>query len=182
MTFYQFGFIENTQGALVDVKDTKGRLFSYFILNEGDNKFLQYTKPYGQAQEEINLDNLNLADYLPLNIGIPIFSKRVINVLKKEFINEIKEYECIINCEGQEFIFYMCFIDKFLDLVDIEKSEFRALTDGNSILSKAIYKNEYRDDFYLARDKQFKTRLVISQKFVDLCTINKLNIDFIKIY
>lgn len=179
MTFCKFGFIAHTQGALIDVKDTKNRLFSYFILNDGDNKFLQYTKPFGKAQEEIKLEHLRSADYLPLNISIPIFSKRVIDILKKEFINEIKEYECIVSCEGEELIFYMCFIDKFLDLVDVEKSEFSTLTDGRPILSKAVYKNESRDDFYLARDNEFKAELVVSQKFVDLCSLHKLNIEFI---
>ncbi|WP_193016260.1 hypothetical protein [Proteus sp. FME41] len=124
MALYKFGFIAHTQGALIDVKDTKNRLFSYFILNDGDNKFLQYTKHYGKAQEEIKLEHLRSADYLPLNISIPVFSKRMINILKKEFIHEIKEYECIVSCEGEELIFYMCFIDKFLDLIDIEKSKF----------------------------------------------------------
>lgn len=181
MTFYQFDFIKNTQGALVDVKDTKGRLFSYFILNEGGNKFLKYTKPYGEAQEEITLDNLRFADYLPLNIGIPVFSKRVIEVLKKEVINEIYSYECVVNCEGQEHTFYMCFINKYLDLIDIEKSDFSVLSDGSPILSKAIYKKDNQSDFYLARDKQFKTRLVASKKFVDFCLLNKFNIDFIPV-
>ncbi len=42
MTFYKFGLITNTQGALIDVKNTENRLFSSFIPNDGDHKFLQF--------------------------------------------------------------------------------------------------------------------------------------------
>ncbi len=44
MTFYKFGLITNTQGALIDVKDTENRLFSSFIPNDGDHKFLQFKR------------------------------------------------------------------------------------------------------------------------------------------
>ncbi|MBD2794367.1 hypothetical protein ID852_15725 [Xenorhabdus sp. 42] len=181
MVLYEFYSSLKSNGDIIDINDSNGRLSSYFIWNNVKGDFLNFMKPRCQPQSSIKLDDLLAADYLPANMEIPIFSEKAMNAFKKNNMNEIKGFECIVNCGNRELIFYMCFIDMFLDLVDIEKSEFRELTTGRKVLTKAVYKQSNELDFYLARDINFKGRLVLSQKFVDFCFSNNLNINFLRI-
>ncbi|PHM39017.1 hypothetical protein Xmau_03186 [Xenorhabdus mauleonii] len=181
MILYELDSTLKSNGDVIDINDSKGRLSSYFIWNKEDGNFLNFMKPRCQSQKNIKLDNLLSSDYLPANIGIPVFSKKAMKAFESTFIDDIKGFECIVNCEEGEYVYYMCFINVFLNLVDTENSEFRSLSNGRKILTKAIYKNCDELDFYIARDTNFKERLIVSQKFVDFCHSNELNINFLKV-
>jgi hypothetical protein len=66
----------------------------------------------------------------------------------------------------------------YLPLVDTQRSEFTTLTDGRPLLRKAAYRTTFDLDFSIARDQEFCERLVVSQKFVDLCRREALRVDF----
>ncbi|BDR57689.1 hypothetical protein [Xylocopilactobacillus apicola] len=114
----------------------------------------------------------NNSDYLSANIGIPIFSCRAKSVFETKIPTEISFYECIIDDE----FFFFGKIEKYLPIIDEERTTFRTLLDGSRVIDEPIYKTD--DDFFITRDKVFCEQLVVSQKFVDLCREEKLNINF----
>ncbi|CNE61280.1 Uncharacterised protein [Yersinia nurmii] len=119
-----------------------------------------------------------MADFLPANIGIPIFSEKAMGAIRDFIPESVKGVECIISCEGRQVTYNLCWVGVYLNLVDEEKSSFRTLSDGDKILTKAIYKSDFQYDFMIARDAEFKERLVVSQGFVDFCHSKKLNVNF----
>lgn len=164
-------------GGLIDFIDTKSRLSSFFIWNEGDGKFLNFSKPRGIAQKSLHFDKLKNSDYLPANLGIPILSKKSKEIFEKKIPSEMSFHECVIECNGSEETFFLCKIKKYLSIIDEDKSSFRTLLDGSQLLDIAAYK--YDESFFIARDKIFCEKLIVSQKFVDICNEEKIYIDFI---
>ncbi|RXO32749.1 hypothetical protein D0525_23675 [Salmonella enterica] len=87
-------------------------------------------------------------------------------------------FECIVECEGVELLFYLCKVNEYINIIDESKSQFRTLTDGSQLISKSFFR--FVGDFFIVRDIKYCSRLVISQKFVDLCNNENISIDFIK--
>ncbi|MCL6353306.1 hypothetical protein [Pectobacterium polaris] len=165
-------------GDVVDINDSKGRISSYFIWNEGNGSFLKFTTPQGVAQKNIKYSDISEVDFLSANIGVPIFSEKAMHEINN-FIPEIIEWaKIVISCNGDDVIYNLCKVNNFLDLIDKENSLFRILSDGDRILSKAVYKKDLKDDFIIARDINFKERLVVSQSFVDFCHSRNIKISF----
>ncbi len=71
-TFSSFTFGDN----LIYFLDPKSRLSCFFIWNEGDGKFLSYSRPKGKMPSVLSSDIFNLHDYFPASLGIPIFFKK----------------------------------------------------------------------------------------------------------
>ncbi|EEF3253768.1 TPA: hypothetical protein O7X39_004500 [Salmonella enterica] len=177
MSFYNLASMD-WNGDLVNFPDKKGRLSGFFIWNEGDGKFLQYTKPRGQTQGAFTIDKLRKADYLPINMGIPVFSERAKRVFERNIPGKMSFFECIIECEGVEFLFYLSKVNEYVNIIDEDKSLFRTLTDGSKIIRKPFIR--YLDGFFIVRDETYCTYLVVSQKFVDMCINENIVIDFLK--
>ncbi len=169
----------SSEGDIFVLPDSKGRLAAFFIWNEGDGKFLQFSKIRAQAQERVRLNEVRSADYLRANIGIPIFSAKAKDFINNIIPNDLKFYECEISCEGTEEIFFLCKVMKYLPLVDRQKSSFRTLSGGEQILTNAVYRIDIDEEFYIARDTEFCERLVVSKKFVDLCRSERFHIEFV---
>ncbi|HEI8866647.1 TPA: hypothetical protein SLG40_002152 [Serratia odorifera] len=173
--------IESSLGAgdaVIDINDPKGRISSYFIWGEGDGSFLKFMTPKGKAQSGIRATVLSTADFIPANIGVPIFSERVKKEIERLNIKDINWHAIDIDCAGKIFNFYLCKVGVLLNLVDEDKSVFRVLSEGERILSKVVYKNNVDYDFMIARDINFKERLVVSQGFVELCKSKGLRMEF----
>ncbi len=177
MNFYNISNL-NWNGWLIDLSNVKSRLSSFFIWNEGDGKFLNYSKPKGKAQTSCQRDVLINADYLPANIGIPIFSKKAKDIFEKRMPSEMSFYECSIECEGSDELFFLCKVENYLSIIDEEKSSFRRLIDGTKLIDIPSYK--YDELFFIARDKVFCERLIVSQRFVDICNEENIKMNFIR--
>lgn len=162
--------------ALVDVLDKKSRLSGFFIWNDGDGKFLSYLEPTCKLQRNLSKDDLENIDYFPANIGIPIFSHKAKSLFECKGITELSLYKCLLDGESESI--YLCKINNYLPIIDNEKTIFRKLTDGTKLIDIPTYKCDA--EFYIARDAVFCERMVVSQKFVDLCNEGGLNIHFMK--
>ncbi|MEQ4618770.1 MAG: DUF1629 domain-containing protein [Corticimicrobacter sp.] len=180
MEFYFIDSLLAAGGDVIDIRDPKGRISSYFIWGEGDGAFLGFTTLEGIAQENIEYSNLLEADYLSANIGVPVFSERAMREIEEFAPGSLEWARIRIACEEHVTDFYLCRTNDFLDIVDKEASSFRMLRDGDFILEKAVYKGNPGDGFLIVRDSEFKTQMLVSRRFMDFCRERKLKIDFRK--
>jgi hypothetical protein len=178
MKLYSLESPMKSGGDVIDISDPKGRISSYFIWNEGNGSFLNFMTPQGVAQKNIRYSDVSELDFLSANIGVPIFSEKAMHEIDDFISGELEWSKIIISCEGRDVACNLCKVNKFLSLIDKKKSLFRVLSDGEKILSKAVYKDTFEDNFIIARDIDFKERLVVSQVFVDFCHAKNLKINF----
>lgn len=175
-----FGLTSSTQaGDLVDFKDPKGRLAGYFIWGTDEGKFLAHASPRGIAQSGTAPADVARADYLDINIGIPVFSANAVELLQRSAEEEMTFHSCVIECDGNDFPFFLARLNKRLELVDRARSTFRSLTDGEKVLSGAVFHDSFDEEFLTARDVEFPGRMAVSATFRELCLQHQLVIDFI---
>jgi hypothetical protein len=178
VTLYRLESTLSAEGSIFDLFDPKGRIASFFIWGEGDDKQFRFSKPKAVAQQPITLQAILKSDYLTANIGVPLFSEKARSVLSAHIPDELQFYECVVQCQGQQTTFFLGKTLRYMPLVDQQQSEFRTLTGGEKILSKAAFREDTANQFFIARDVEFQERLVVSQKFVDLCRFERLNVEF----
>lgn len=166
------------EGDLINFPDSKGRLFDFFIQNKGDGRFLQYTKPRGYAQDNFSVAKIKKADYLPVIMGIPVFSEKAKNIFERKIPDEMSFYECIIECDGDETIFFIGKVNSYLPLVNNDKSSYRKLSDNRNVICKPFF--DYQGTFFIARDEVYSHYLVVSGGFVEICKKENIKmIDFL---
>jgi hypothetical protein len=129
----------------------------------------RYSVPTADAQSRIRLQDVLEADYLQAAIGVPLFSERARDVLSDALRDEMRFYECSVRCQGRDVRFFLGKVLVCVALVDAARSGFRTLSGGEQVLTRAVYRTSVADDFAVARDERFPERLVVSQRFVDLC-------------
>ncbi|EFO1362400.1 hypothetical protein RCN32_17060 [Escherichia marmotae] len=177
MGFYYLSSME-WNGDLISFPDSKGRLFDFFIQDKGDGLFLQYTKPKGIAQENFSVERMKNADYLPAVTGIPIFSVRAKKILEMRIPGKINFYECVIDCKGNDNIFFMGKVNDYLPLISQSESLFRKLSDNRDVIFKPFF--DYKEPFFIARDNTYRNYLVVSEEFVKICKEENIRmIDFL---
>lgn len=161
---------------VIDFPDPKSRLSSFFIWNEGDGKFLSYSLPKGKVQSTMRSDKLMVSDYLPANIGVPVFSQRAESIFERRIPSEMTFYKCTVENASETML--LCKVNNYLPIIDEEKTTFRKLIDGTKLIDVPVYKCD--KDFFIARDSIFCERMIVSQLFVDLCNEEGLNIEFLQ--
>ncbi|MCU7064594.1 hypothetical protein K7R09_22600 [Serratia ureilytica] len=169
-TFSSFTFGDN----LIYFLDPKSRLSCFFIWNEGDGKFLSYSRPKGKMPSVLSSDIFNLHDYFPASLGIPIFSKRAKAVFERKVSSEMLFYECAVENVTETML--LCKVNNYFSIIDEEASTFRELGDGSKLIDVPAYKCDR--EFFIARDSIYCERIIVSQQFVDLCNEEQLNIGF----
>lgn len=179
MKLYYLYSTASRQGGHVLMPDAKGRISQYITWNKADGKFLQFTVPRGDAGDGVSSKKLVSTDYLSASNGVPIFSEKARNLLVSVAADEVEFYECLISCKGQLHTFFLAKTLKYMPLVDMDRSTFEPLEGGGRIINEIQYSPAEGLNFYLARDKEFCGRLLASEKFVDLCHAEGLDIDFI---
>lgn len=127
-------------GDIFDLLNPKGRIPSFFIRNEGTDKPFRFSKPKAEAQPMIQLQHVLESDYLRANIGVPLFSEKVRAALSATLPGEIQFYECLVRCQGREITFFLGKALMYLPLVNKRQSEFRTLSGGERILTRAVWR------------------------------------------
>ena len=138
--------------ALIVFQGNIDRLVKYFVLNEDNGSFLQFSRLVGVAQKKLSKKDLKTCDYLEGIVGIPIFSSRFINVFSHILNDDVDFYPIEIQCGEVVQEFYLAKIKNYMNLINYEESGFRTLRDGSKILSHPIIIHNSLDDFLIARD------------------------------
>ena len=98
--------------------------------------------------------------------------------IEGRILGEASFYECHVTCQDKMLPFYLFKTNKFAHLIDKEKSSFRMLGEGERVISKAVYLDDFDDKFLIARDIEFCERLVVSESFAKICEVSNLTIGF----
>lgn len=178
MFLYYMWTTVNHEFAVVDFKDTQYRLFNFFVKNQGDGKFLNYATPIGIAQEGYTKETIVTTDYIHTTGNVPVFSEKFVEELGEELKDEISFYKCIIKCEDESFTFYFGKIEKYIDMIDRDKTVYKNSPDGNTIVSKLVFKNEFVQNFFVARDEEYKAYICVSEDFKRMVEQKGLCINF----
>ena len=160
--------------ALVDISSNAERFHGLFVALNGNDKFLSYSRIVFTAQNGYTDKDLMELDYLSSSLGIPIFSKKFVDLVGEILSEDASFYKCIVRNKENEYDYFVCNIEKKESLVDIDNSEYRILTDGRKVIKKPVFIRRQKDDFFIARDEIFTHLYAVSEKFISL--INNYNL------
>ncbi|QGZ40037.1 hypothetical protein IP92_05903 [Pseudoduganella flava] len=178
MTLFTLGTPIQARGDLVTLNDTRGRLSAYFIWDEGDGSFLKFKPLRAEAQEFITELQVQAADCLDADVGIPIFSEKARDVFARDIPDELDFYAITVAVRSASCRFYLAKTNVYRNLVDEERSTFRAMRDGGKLLQVAAYRSDIAPDFAIARDATYRERLVATRKMIDIIGANGLAIAY----
>ncbi len=178
MTLYHLTSAENTGGDRIDLKDSRGRLFGYFMWGTDEGKFLRYTTPRGKAQEWVTSGIISRSDFLESNIGIPLFSEKAKDVFERCIPGVMEFQPLIIECEGAEYPFFLCKLLTRYEFIDGSRSTFVSLGDSGRMIDTPVYRDDIDDKVYIARDINHPAHSLATDAFVKLCRYHHLNIGF----
>ncbi|MDO5106556.1 hypothetical protein [Capnocytophaga sp.] len=165
----------------VTVKASADRMFDYFVLPDGDGKFLQYMKLVGEADTGVKDSDLEKVDFLEGFVSLPIFSQKFVELLSAEIGDEITFYPIEIKAKTTSKGFFVAKINRYLDIIDYEKSDAEMI-DGEPFLAtmdNVVY-NENLPEFFIARDRFSQTDWYISDKLKALIDKHKLQIKVVE--
>lgn len=175
---YRIRTILSKSETLVVFSGNSDRIVKYFVLGNGDGKFLQFSKLVATTQNDLQDSDLEVCDYLQAVIGIPIFSKRFVDTMASALGEEVMFFPIEIQAKKKILTFFLTKINNYKSLIDYEKSGFRLLQDGSKILSTPRIFKESLEEYYIARDNQTMSEWIISEKFKDLVEKHKLKMKF----
>ncbi|MFK8268278.1 imm11 family protein [Capnocytophaga cynodegmi] len=178
MKIYQLSPKLRAECIYVTVKASEDRMFNYFVVPDGDGKFLQYISLTGKADTGVKDSDLEKVDFLIGFVSLPIFSERFVEILANILGNEITFYPIEIEAKTIKKQFFVGKINRYLELIDYEKSDTEEI-DGELTLDyfgNIVY-NENLPEFYIARDKNSYTDWFISEKLKNLIEKHKLYVN-----
>lgn len=178
MKLFKLRAMANGGGDIINLRDSRGRLSGYFIFNDGDGKFLQHMKLRAEAQENLRAEEILHADFLQCNINIPVFSKKAVEVFVREIPDALEFHSIEIQAGGSGYEYYLTKILTCTNVIDSERSTFLEMNGVDGIIDVPTYRSKFDSIFYIARDSSYPPYIVVSDKFVDLCIENCLNVDF----
>ena len=177
MKLYQLSPKLRASNIYITVKDPKDRLFDYFVLPDGDGKFLKYMQLTGEADTGIKDSDLQKVDFLVGFVSLPIFSERFVTLLSAEIGDEMSFYPIDIETKTLKKKFFVAKINRYLDLIDYQKSDTEEI-DGELALDyfgTTVF-NENLPKFYIARDSHSYTDWYISDNLKTLIEKHDLQI------
>jgi hypothetical protein len=177
MKIYSVRTTVQSEEAIVDFSREVDTVSGYLIHGRGSLASMNLPLQ-AIAQAGYTRSNITTTDYITASIRVPIFSTRFCDALGERLSGELEFIPCIVECEGQAFEFHAGRVLKSLPLVDTEKSEYRKLASGSSLLMRAVYRTSFESSFLISRDVGSRARFVVSEEFKALCEVNALNIEF----
>jgi len=177
---YRLNVSSSSNHSYVEFINQERRIIDFFILDKGNDKFLNFTQIVFQAQKGLNLNSIKSFDYLEGFMDVHIFSENFKNTLEEILRNEIVFYPCKILCDGEKIDFYIAKFINYLDTINREKSEYSTYSDGVEKLETPVFKSEI-DFSYAVRDINEPTISLVSKKFVDLSEKHNFRIKFSRV-
>lgn len=181
MQFYRPESTAPSRGDLIDIADPDQRLWKALVMGE-DVDSLERALQHGaritaEAQERFRPRMLAKADYLSAAVPIPLVSERLMGLLSAHD-PALRGYPCTVVCRGKEFSFVACRIDDRRDLMDEDATTWRTSSSGSKFPLAMAFRGDQADDFLLTRDRAYPSTVLASQRLVDLCAAERMNIGF----
>ena len=152
-------------------------IFAFFHLNRGAEREIMKRRLEFIAASGYTLENIDITDYIYSPSAL-LFSARIVDKIGDTMKNDIKVFPCTVICQGEKLSWNAVQITRQLSIVDMEKSTYRTLADGEKVIKFARYKEDINEVFYITRDSKNITHFVVSELFRKLCEENELKISF----
>lgn len=166
---YKIESVLRKSNTIIIIQGNYDRIYNDFNHNNGDGRFLKYTKLKGIAQEGLTIKDLDKCDFLRTFCCFPIFSQRFVDRLSHILKDEVIFYPIEICCENQKKDFYAAKILNYMDVIDHQQTELQAQNDDSSLFSiPPIIANRCLKDFYIARDTKDTYEWFISEKLKNI--------------
>ena len=178
MTYYGIDTILKRDETYIEFQSGEKRIFDYFVMDAIDDKFLNYVKIVGIAQQNMKEKELDKCDYLDPLSGPPIFSERFVETFSALLTQDVEFRPAEIWCKSKSKQFFLAKIKRCIDWIDYENSGCMILSDGVKILNTPVVSKAVSEEFFLAKDSITKTRWVASEEFKKLVVKNKMNMKF----
>ena len=176
MQIYSIRTTVQSEQAIIDFAEGDA-VSSCFIYDRADLNTLA-APLRAVAQRGYTPANIGTTDYISASIKVPVFSLRFHDVLGERLSEELEFFPCTVACQNVSFEFLAAKTLKALPLVDPDKSQYRTLASGASILLRAVYRDSIDEDFLICRDTESRGRLIVSEQFRKLCASYSLDIEF----
>ena len=131
------------------------------------------------AGDGYTLDNIKKTDYIDCPSAL-LFSKRFVQKVGNILEKELQFFPCNLVCQNNNFEWYAAKIIRSIPIVDKEASIYRTLTDGTRMLKLAKYRKDMKESFFIAKDIEYVTDILVSELFKELCEKNDIHIKFEK--
>ena len=132
---------------------------------------------------ESKIIDLKKFDVLVSNLLVPIVNDRLGGVIKNTSPNDIQLVDIIVKCKDSVIDDYKILnvLNKILG-IDMEKSIFTFIPDTNVIMSidHLVYKSDVLREFDIARDSDYSSNLIISEKLKTI--LYDMNLNGISLY
>jgi hypothetical protein len=164
MSFYRLSTTIVHPEAIIDFRQAE-KAFSFFIMDKGTGEWLQKSNFSATAQHGYTQSNIGTTDYLSASIGVPVFSSRFVEKAGGYFCDELHFFKLAVYCKNKSYPFYAAKTRKYIsNIVNKEQSTYIEI-EGARILDKTCYNENVPTKFFIARDAEFVTELVVSEEF-----------------
>ena len=177
LKLYKISTTINHPDYMAGFKKNADEIFSFFILNKGDEEKIKRRKLDFVAGSGYTLENIVKTDYIDCPSAL-LFSKRFVEKVGNSLREEMHFFPCSVICRETNLDWYAAKVICRVPIIDKEASTYRTLTDGERILKFVEYRKNIVEQFYIARDSESITDFIVSELFVALCRENDLMISF----
>lgn len=157
---YRLTSITGTAPLVVDFVQSGDEIFEYFIMGNRNAKIPSTLTAELQCSE----DKARVAkrDVIDASIGVLIVSENFLELMDKEFYQEVHPIKLLLCYEGETAkTGYILDITRTLNLVDKAKSSF--FDDQQQYVRRAVCKNAVEEPFFIARDRDYSAVFRISE-------------------
>lgn len=144
------------------------RYWDFFIENKNVIPF-QYVNPLLVAGKGYTYNQILKLDFLNCIIPITIFSCKFVKKYNELLKEELQFFPCKIKIKDKTVDFFLGRIIKSDNILDLQRSGSRTLTDGSSLPDTPFFYQTRCDNFYILRDCSFKSHYIVSKYFANLC-------------
>lgn len=183
LSMFKIGQIETNSNQIIHFKSQSDsqRYWKFFVENE-DIILPHYVNPLLIAEKGYTQQQIQTLDFLNCILPIPLFSERFVEKNSDILKNEILFFPCKIKKEKDITEFFLGRILRSGDILDVQHSGSRRLMDGTQIPDIPFMYRIEAEDFYILRDKIYKSHYIISKKFASLCEGFNLELKSVVIY
>jgi len=172
-------FLISNSDSYIQIQGSYDRVRKIFFSDQREPvKSLELT---AIAQEELTKEILLKVDYLEDVImgGIPVFSARFKEVIQPHLNGEMDFVPCKVLVKNDSYLFYAVRINTIMPIIDYEKSGYRELARGGTIIDDPIViKEDIAPNLLIVRDAKYKSNFAVSNILKELIEKENLKVGF----
>ena len=172
-------FLISNSDSYIEIQGSYDRVRKIFFSDQREPvKSLELT---AIAQEELTKEILLKVDYLEDVImgGIPVFSARFKEVIQPHLNGEMDFVPCKVLVKNDSYLFYAVRINTIMPIIDYEKSGYRELARGGTIIDDPIViKEDIAPNLLIVRDAKYKSNFAVSNILKELIEKENLKVGF----